>query len=381
MQVKTYYSTDAGAPSLTGLAGSLIDVLNACLVDGYGAKVVATITRSGQTATATSTAHGYRENQVLSQSGAEQAEYNGEFKIFNVTADQYDFTVAGTPATPATGTISAKVAPAGWTRPFTGTNKAVYQSGAGSNGFSYRVFDSSAGTYTTQCAEVRGYESMTDVDTGAGPFPTVGQAAAAYWHKSTSVSGTARQWAVIADAAGAYVLLDLAAGSSYGGSAYFIGDAIPYAPGDAHASILTFNPTSTANGTDQGLSKGATDGRYALARNYGAIAGAVLGRANPVSAFGINGSAWGKNSAIPYPCPIDNGLWMTPAYIQESANGYPRAELPGFRAPMHSLPISIASYGWTEVSGIGGRDYFVHQPASGGPSPMQYLIDITGPWR
>lgn len=38
MTVRAYYSSDASAPVLTGQAGSLIAVLDACLVNGYGAK-------------------------------------------------------------------------------------------------------------------------------------------------------------------------------------------------------------------------------------------------------------------------------------------------------------------------------------------------------
>lgn len=41
MAVTVYKSTDASAPVLTGVAGSLITVLNAILVDGYGAKAAA----------------------------------------------------------------------------------------------------------------------------------------------------------------------------------------------------------------------------------------------------------------------------------------------------------------------------------------------------
>ena len=40
-QFTFYKSTDASAPVLTGQAGSLISVLDACLVDGYGAKTAA----------------------------------------------------------------------------------------------------------------------------------------------------------------------------------------------------------------------------------------------------------------------------------------------------------------------------------------------------
>ena len=41
MPVTVYRSTDAGAPLLTNSNGSLIAVLKACLVDGYGSKASA----------------------------------------------------------------------------------------------------------------------------------------------------------------------------------------------------------------------------------------------------------------------------------------------------------------------------------------------------
>jgi hypothetical protein len=41
MTVRVYRSTDAGAPVLTGQVGSLLGVLNACLVNGYGALAAA----------------------------------------------------------------------------------------------------------------------------------------------------------------------------------------------------------------------------------------------------------------------------------------------------------------------------------------------------
>lgn len=64
----------------------------------------AAIARSGQTATATVTAHGYANGNSVLMSGATQTEYNGTFVISNVTANTFDYTVTGTPSTPATGT-------------------------------------------------------------------------------------------------------------------------------------------------------------------------------------------------------------------------------------------------------------------------------------
>jgi hypothetical protein len=68
---------------------------------------VTSITRSGSTATVTQTPS---DNTFVGMykwiSGADQAEYNGYHKVISVGgAGTWSFTVAGTPATPATGTI------------------------------------------------------------------------------------------------------------------------------------------------------------------------------------------------------------------------------------------------------------------------------------
>lgn len=66
-----------------------------------------TITRSGSTASVSHTAHGYQNSQKVVILGAEQGEYNGLKTISNVSTNAYDFTVSGTPTTPATGTINS----------------------------------------------------------------------------------------------------------------------------------------------------------------------------------------------------------------------------------------------------------------------------------
>lgn len=64
-----------------------------------------TITRSGTTATVSHTAHTLSNGDKVVIRGADQNEYNGIQTISNVTTNTYDYTVSGTPATPATGTI------------------------------------------------------------------------------------------------------------------------------------------------------------------------------------------------------------------------------------------------------------------------------------
>lgn len=67
---------------------------------------------------------------------------------------------------------------AGWTKPFTGANIAVFRQGAGGNGRYIRVWNARTGDDpNTYCmtANVRGYEAMTAVSTGTNPFPTTTQ--------------------------------------------------------------------------------------------------------------------------------------------------------------------------------------------------------------
>lgn len=66
-----------------------------------------TITRSGTTATVTHTAHGVPDGGEVAIRGANQVEYTGIKTISVVNANSYTFTVAGSPTTPATGTITA----------------------------------------------------------------------------------------------------------------------------------------------------------------------------------------------------------------------------------------------------------------------------------
>lgn len=67
-----------------------------------------TITRVDTTATVTHTAHGLSTGQMVNIRGANQPEYNGAGKVITkIGADSYSYQVSGTPATPATGTITS----------------------------------------------------------------------------------------------------------------------------------------------------------------------------------------------------------------------------------------------------------------------------------
>ena len=66
---------------------------------------------------------------------------------------------------------------AGWTKPYTGTNVAAFRQGAGSNGMYLRIDDTSTEAGNRN-ARIVGYETMSDVNTGAPQsFPTAAQRA------------------------------------------------------------------------------------------------------------------------------------------------------------------------------------------------------------
>jgi len=68
---------------------------------------VVTITRVTTTATVANTAHGMVDGEIVTILGAIENEYNGTHTITYIDANSYSYTVAGSPTTPATGTILA----------------------------------------------------------------------------------------------------------------------------------------------------------------------------------------------------------------------------------------------------------------------------------
>lgn len=132
-------------------------------------------------------------------------------------------------------------AAAGWTKPFSGTNKAVYLN-AGTQTY-VRVVDDNASFGTLGMAELFGFDSMSDVDTGTEQFPTPGSISGNAEQrkqitKSITTDGTARKW--IALATNRSLILGIEHGTNNFSSAwlYFIGDYISFVPSDISNFML-----------------------------------------------------------------------------------------------------------------------------------------------
>ncbi|WP_336936489.1 hypothetical protein [Acinetobacter beijerinckii] len=170
--IKFYVHTNTNAPQLQNAFGCMIDLLDACLVNGFGSQAVATLTTSGTTATATfGSAHNYLQYQVVKIAGATQTEYNGEHRILTVpNANTITFQLASAPSvTTATGTITSSLPQLGWLKPFSATGKAAYRSSntlLASRPY-LRVVDALDPAYTStyaKYAKVGIVEDMSDID-------------------------------------------------------------------------------------------------------------------------------------------------------------------------------------------------------------------------
>jgi len=139
-----YNAASAGTRFRIARGCAFLQTASAALHNVNSCVTITGITRSGSTATATtSKAHNLLNDATTDITGAVQTEYNGtSIAISNVTATTFDYTVSGTPATPATtldvirftggeitieSYVSAEFTPAVDAKPITNFNFEGYQ--------------------------------------------------------------------------------------------------------------------------------------------------------------------------------------------------------------------------------------------------------------
>ncbi len=357
--------TDSGVPQLSGTAGALITVLDACLVNGYGSVTLDSLVVASNVATCTkSTGHGFTAigttGPVIRVSGSTPAGLNADWRITVVSSTVFTFVTTGISDQTATGTIDAKRAPAGFSKAFSGTDKAAYRSDDVTGTRLYLRVDDSG----TTNARIRGYETMSDVDTGTGLYPTEAQiSGGGYMWKSSS--GIAQSWMLISDGQMVY-FFDNANGANFIGGLFF-GDIIPYMSMDAYRCALLCSSTASASTT---LSQFNAAGGTYLARSYTQL-GTAVGSAR---------YSHGKTSALcaggqSYPAPVDTGLHLWPVECWEETT-LARGMMPGLWNPVHSG--NSISHGTVveSIPQLPGRTFFIQQTTS-----YRAAFDVTGPWR
>ena len=386
-----------GAPALSGTAGTLISVLDALLVTGFGLRTAVSVVVAGGVATVTLSSDANNLNllhSVILVDGvaAPMADLNGEQRVTAASTTTLQFATAVADGT-ATGTITVKSAPAGWEKLYSGTNKAVYRSThVQSAKHCLRVDDTG-----TMSARVIGYETMTAVDTGVGPFPTAVQmSGGGYWWKSIDATATARGYFFAADPR-----MLLAAprpngvGAALSANVRGFGDPIALAPsGDAWATLLSYAGSSPASSFDVGAYSGsaATPSNglsgACFPRAFSGLGAAVLCR--PVSEAGEAYQISGRHTSAgfgPGPSSIDGQIKLGRALMSEFASySAPRCVVPG----AFIVPQSVADGAFSPGTVIDGSGALVGRrllsvitgtSASTTSSLGVAFIDITGPWR
>lgn len=389
--VKNFNSTMSALPPFNGVSGSLVALFDAVLVNGAELKTANGLSIAGGIASLSFTgSHSAQLDSVILIAGitGTYASLNGEQKVAAVGAGAVKFATNMADGV-AAGTITFKMAPAGWEKVFAGTNKAVYRSlDPASTKMLLRVDDSGA-----QSARVIGYEAMTDVDTGTGPFPTNAQiSGGGYWAKSLVASTAVVPWALHADARMFY--FSPLPGSPtqsliLGSCTRCFGDLLASKPGgDAYACVLNYSIQAPATSQSDNQVFTGAGLQMATPRSYTGLGSASLHAALPYT--GTNAFTSGSDGALgPFPSKVDGSLFLSRRYVADGTASAPRGDLPGVLSSPQSLVFdSFKQLDRAPGTGnLSGRTLQAVTPttamatASTNVNTGVGFIDITGPWR
>lgn len=390
--VKHFHHAMPGAPNLHGASpGTLIDVLDATLVNGWGLSTAESLVVSGGIATATfSTGHSFGPDVIALVTGATPAGLNGEKRVLTTSANTITFDAPDIADGAATGTVAIKIASAGWEKVFAEGSVAVYRSADPSATGMYLRVDDTDG----RNARVVGYESMSSVSSGVGPFPTGAQrGGGGYWPKAADTSATARAWTVVATSKTFYLHMHTSA-SSIGatGNIWGFGDFISYKSVDPYACAIwsASSDISTQSGSTNvqclewvnGTSGAASP--Y-VARSYTGVGASISGVMWPETYWSGSGTSGGASSQIApsFPNGPNNGLLLNRALVVESGAAL-RGVLPGI---LHSPQNCFSSFATrSKLNGAGsyfGRKLLAVRCGSPNGSTALGVVffDITGPWE
>lgn len=382
--VKYFHSLMSGAPTLNGTAGSMLAVLDACLVNGFGSVTVDSLVVASGVATLTRAAGlSFEKDVVLLVAGATPGALNGEKRALSVSSTTATFDATGVADGAATGTITVKLAPAGWEKQHSGTNLAAYRSLSVSSNKPVVRVDDSAG----RVARVVGYESMADINSGTNPFPTaVQQSGGGYWPKSNAADATSRRWIVVGDGRLFYMLSGHVNSTPDGFSCHCFGEHVSFKPADAFPGNLCFDISDLSGNTapgGQGNSVFSANNTSYLQRDSGGVALSTVGMLTPLQA-GTASLTSGASGFPSYPSPVHGSVLATKMFVREGttiAGAEYRGELPG----AVFLCTSFASGVLPSRSKFVGEGYLLNRillcVEFGSSGANRSMFDILGPWR
>jgi len=360
--VRHYTSSMTGASALlNGTAGSLIALIDT-VIAGFGTVTLSSLTVASNIATATvSTGHGFAltGNQcgpVIRIANGSVSAINSDWRIASVPSlTTFTFNTTGIADQTITGATAKIAPPVGWSKLYSGTNKAVYQrSTTGATAMVLRI-DDTYGTYALATM----YEAMSSVDAGTGATTAV------YVGKSALGDGTSRPWRLYIDPMMLYLFAN--ADSAAWGAGMAFGDIASYVPGDAYHCLLCAGQSNS-----QLFYLSDTNGSAAniyLARDYTQISSPILASRYSHRRFDYSGYSTGCMSLAPNPASGKIHVW--PIEIWDSTL-WARGTLPGLYSPMNIIADG------TVLPGVNGQPLLFQQVVE---SARRFAVDLVGPWR
>ena len=255
-------------------------------------------------------------------------------------------------------------APAGWSKPFSGSYKAVYQQGAGTRGFCLRV--ESTPTWMSYC---RGFESMSDVDTGTGPFPTVAQLSNPVIARSSNNMPDPRPWLIAADAKRFFLWANINGSLAQGLASisycpcFFFGDLESPNSGDAFNTFISCGNNNPGN-TYFCYAQPNSPGTEYCARAFNGTGAALANQKRTGFGYQGNYNIGACSYAPAFPDPVTGGLIMSPIEIVDTSSYLSRGVIPWVWAPHHNLPGNPGDV-FTGMSGpLVGKQFMLLDSAS-----------------
>lgn len=363
-----FNSNEQGAPTLNNAAGSLISVLDACLVTGFNSVGITSVTIAGNVATVvTSAAHGLTAGMRGTVAGVSITAANGDKTVASVpTTTSFTYPCVNPDVSESPVSASVKRTPLGWAKQFSKTNVAMYKSSdPAAYGQSLLVDDT--GTNSAVGARVFGVENPTSIDAWSDKFPQETQIAGGlYWGKGAN-STAAKAWCIVGDERFFYLLTENTSWNKvYSPTAYSFhpqgfGDIISFKNGEGFGSVIFGSVSALSVNSDSGYllvnqSPGTIPttaaGAYICRQQTGILKSVQIGIAHPY------GREPGSTSFPRYPSPVDNGLTFSdPAFVCETlsyANNPMRGVLPGMASVLanhNDLPITPFPTKFTTTDG------------------------------
>ena len=274
---------------------------------------------------------------------------------------------------------------AGWTKPFTGANIAVFRQGAGGNGRYIRVWNARTGDDpATYCmtANVRGYEDMTAVSTGTNPFPTVAQSNSNGLMVRVAYSSPPHPtgWIVRATPSWFDVLIFMgysaprgAASAPVAGSYLSFGAFPSLKSGDTYNDFILADPNSAYNFSPYVGIYPQPFCAYVSRNDLGTV-GSKVALLIPLSGCGEGYMGGGNPAYFPYPNRVNNSVDLYQyALLSE---GYFRGVLPGVWGSAHGVTAIGFGNTFSGIAPVAGRTFEV-VPVSDAGGDMGVILETS----